>query len=69
MNWFAGCVLKIGAGGGTTVTTAARLSVEPFEFVTRTQYEVVLTRRGVVKAGPLAPMIGVVVVPLGPSYH
>ena len=51
-----------------TVTVAVRLSAEPAEFVTRTQYDVVPVSAGVVKEEESVPT-GVDVSPACPWYH
>ena len=52
-----------------TVTVAVALFVDPQEFVTRTQYEVVAVRRGVVYDDDVAPEIGFDVLPDVPRNH
>ena len=52
-----------------TVTVAVALFVEPHEFDTRTQYDVVAPRRGVVYDDDVAPAMGDAVFPDAPTYH
>jgi hypothetical protein len=57
-----------GGGGGVTVTVAVLLFVEPHAFETRTQYEVVFVGL-TVREEPVAPEIGLEVLPVVPMYH
>ena len=58
-----------GDGAGVcTVTVAALLFAAPHEFVTRTQYVVVVDGETVID-GPVAPATGCDVLPDAPTYH
>jgi hypothetical protein len=45
------------------------LSTVPHTVVTRTQYGFIESTAGVVNVGPVAPGIGLRVMPANPSYH
>ena len=71
-DWLAGCEVMTGAtadGVLETVIVAADESTEPAGFDTRTQNVDVVVRAGVPKSAPVAPAIGVDVLPLAPAYH